>query len=193
MRKFLLMVCLGVMCAEASAAGDWGPCSGGGGFGSATAVCKSLVSESYDYSHTEVIDNSTSSCYGKYKGGSGSPDIIGSACKVVGADKPAEGADPFASKLEKVREKLPGWKEQPNSKKTGSRFQDPADKGNRVRVDKGDPNHNLPRQQVDHVVEQKGGKTIDVNGQEIKPTPSAPKPTHTPEAHIPLDEWLKMR
>jgi len=99
----------------------------------------------------------------------------------------------FERRLEKVREKLGGWKEEPNSKKTGSRFQDPDNKGNRVRVDKGDPNHDLPRQKVDHVVEQKGGKTIDESGQEIKPTPDAPKPTHTPEAHVPLDEWLKKR
>jgi len=41
------------------------------------------------------------------------------------------------------------------------------------------------------VVEQKGGKTVDVNGDEIKPTPEAPKPASAPEAHIPLDEWLK--
>ena len=99
----------------------------------------------------------------------------------------------FERRLEKVRKKLSGWKEEPNSKKTGSRFQDPDNKGNRVRVDKGDPNHDLPRQKVDHVVEQKGGKTIDGSGQEIKPTPDAPRPTHTPEAHVPLDEWLKKR
>lgn len=78
-------------------------------------------------------------------------------------------------------------------KKTGSRFQDPNDQGNRVSVDKGDPNHNLPKQKVDHVVEQQNGKTVDVNGNEIKPTPEAPKPTKTPKAHIPLDEWLKRR
>lgn len=99
----------------------------------------------------------------------------------------------FERRLEKVRAKLDGWKEEPNSKKTGSRFQDPNDRGNRVRVDKGDPNHDLPRQKVDHVVEQKGGKTIDENGEEIKPTPDAPKPTRTPEAHVPLDDWLKKR
>ncbi|MGM8229124.1 hypothetical protein ACSV5M_21255 [Cellvibrio sp. ARAG 10.3] len=62
-----------------------------------------------------------------------------------------------------------------------------------MRVDKGNPDHSLPRQKVDHVVEQKVGKTIDAEGKEIKPTPEALKPVKTPEAHIPLDEWLKRR
>jgi hypothetical protein len=67
----------------------------------------------------------------------------------------------FENRLAKVREGLPGWTETPNKKGIGSRFQDPNDKGNRVRVDKGNPKHELPSQQKDHVVEQKNGKTVD--------------------------------
>ena len=93
----------------------------------------------------------------------------------------------FESRLDKVREKLPGWKESPNKKGTGSRFQDPNNKGNRVRVDKGNPNHELPSQQQDHVVQQKNGKTVDKDGNPI----NAPQPSKTPEAHISLVDWLK--
>jgi hypothetical protein len=93
----------------------------------------------------------------------------------------------FENRLAKVREGLPGWTETPNKKGIGSRFQDPNNKGNRVRVDKGNPKHELPSQQKDHVVEQKNGKTVDKDGNPI----DAPQPSKTPEAHIPLVDWLK--
>lgn len=115
----------------------------------------------------------------------------------AGADATILGAGPsvargavalrFLYRLQKVRNKLKGWHETPNEKGTGSRFQDPADKGNRVRVDKGDPDHGLPSQRGDHVVEQKGGQTVDKSGTPI----DAPKPASTPEAHIPPPDWLK--
>lgn len=93
----------------------------------------------------------------------------------------------FERRLEQVRQRLKNWEETPNRKGEGSRFQDPADKGNRVRVDKGNPDHKLPSQRPDHVVEQRGGKTVDVNGKPIE----GAKPASTPEAHIPLKDWLK--
>jgi hypothetical protein len=92
----------------------------------------------------------------------------------------------FEQRLEKVRERLSGWKETPNRKGVGSRFQDPANQGNRVRVDRGNPDHDLPSQRPDHVVQQRGGQTVNAEGKPIQ----APKPASTPEAHIPLKEWL---
>jgi RHS repeat-associated protein len=97
----------------------------------------------------------------------------------------------FERRLEKTRERLKGWTEKPNKKGEGSRFEDPNDKGNRVRVDKGDPNHSQPSQRVDHVRENVGGKVVDKDGNEIKPTPEQPQPSKTEEAHIPWTEWIK--
>jgi len=94
----------------------------------------------------------------------------------------------FANRLEQARQgKLKGWTETPNKKGQGSRFQDPNNRGNRVRIDKGKPDHNLPSQRRDHVVEQRGGQTVDKDGKPIE----APKPSKTPEAHIPLKDWIK--
>ncbi len=93
----------------------------------------------------------------------------------------------FAKRLAQVRRRLKGWKESPTRKGQGRRFEDPADKGNRVRVDKGNPKSELPSQRPDHVVEQRGGRTVDVNGKPIE----GPSPSKTPEAHIPLKDWLK--
>jgi RHS repeat-associated protein len=94
----------------------------------------------------------------------------------------------FDRRLAKVRNHLKNWKESPNKKSVGSRFEDPANpKGNRVRVDMGDPNHSLPSQRVDHVVEQRNGVTVDANSKPI----TAAKPASTPEAHVPLKTWLE--
>lgn len=82
MRKFLLMFCL---LASNTVLATWSPCGKNEPFGSAAAVCQDLVraaGENYEYSHMEVQDELTTTCYGKYKGGSGSPDIVGSACKI---------------------------------------------------------------------------------------------------------------
>jgi RHS repeat-associated protein len=120
----------------------------------------------------------------------------GAAATVVGPEAAAGGlmrvyrAWRFKSRLQQVRKHLPGWKETPNKKGTGSRFEDPAaPKANRVRVDQGNPDHQLPSQRVDHVVEQRNGVTVDANGKPIE----APKPASTPDAHIPLKEWLNNR
>ncbi|MFF2552041.1 hypothetical protein ACFVUS_13640 [Nocardia sp. NPDC058058] len=70
--------------------------------------------------------------------------------------------------------------------KPGVRWADPNNKGNSIRIDKGDPNNQLPSQQVDHVVVNVNGRIIDRFGNPI----IAPKPSKTAEAHIPLSEWL---
>ena len=117
--------------------------------------------------------------------------IIGEVAMVIPAARAAGlayRAWRFANRLDRARQgKLKGWIETPNKKGQGARFQDPNNRGNRVRIDKGKPSHELPSQRRDHVVEQRGGATIDRNGNPIE----APKPTKTPEAHVPLKEWLK--
>ncbi|MRH88970.1 hypothetical protein GFY24_16210 [Nocardia sp. SYP-A9097] len=70
--------------------------------------------------------------------------------------------------------------------KLGVRWSDPNNKGNSIRIDKGDPTNGLASQQVDHVVINVNGRIIDKNGNPI----DAPKPSKTAEAHIPLSEWL---
>ena len=46
-------------------------------------------------------------------------------------------------------------------------------------------------QRVDHVRITKDGKAIGLDGKPIPPTPSAPKPSQTEEAHIPLSDWVQ--
>lgn len=82
MRKFLLIICL---LASNAVLATWSPCGKDEQFSSAAAVCQDLVKkqgDSYEYSHMENQDELTTTCYAKYKGGSGSPDIVGSACKI---------------------------------------------------------------------------------------------------------------
>jgi hypothetical protein len=90
-----------------------------------------------------------------------------------------------------VQQKLPdGWGSgAPNKKGVGTRWQDPANPGNGVRVDRGDPDASLPSQRVDHVVVRRNGRILDRNGDEITQT----QPSRTSEAHIPLREWLRWR
>jgi hypothetical protein len=90
-----------------------------------------------------------------------------------------------------VEQKLPdGWGSgKPNQKGVGTRWEDPANPGDGVRVDEGDPNASMPSQRVDHVVVRRNGRIVDENGEVIKD----PKPSKTPEAHIPLRESLRWR
>lgn len=80
---------------------------------------------------------------------------------------------------------------QPNRKKEGWRWEDPEDKGNSVRWDKGDARSRWPSQREDHVRVTKGGKVIGPDGQPINPTPEVPRPAQTGEAHIPASEYGK--
>jgi RHS repeat-associated protein len=97
----------------------------------------------------------------------------------------------FERRLEKTRERLANWKETPNKKGEGRRFEDPDNKGNRVRVDKGNPDHELPSQRVDHVRVDRDGRVIGRDGKPIEPTPENPQPSKTEEAHIPWKDWIK--
>lgn len=86
MRQFLLIFFLWVAASDALA-NVWQSCNGVGPVGSAASVCQDLVKkagESYEFSHTESQDETTVTCYAKYKDSSGSPDLVGSACKIDG-------------------------------------------------------------------------------------------------------------
>lgn len=100
MRQFLLMFFLWVAASDALA-NVWQSCNGVGPVGSAASVCQDLVKaagESYEFSHTESQDETTVTCYAKYKGGSGSPDLVGSACKIESV--PGDGGIGVQSNVE---------------------------------------------------------------------------------------------
>jgi len=73
-----------------------------------------------------------------------------------------------------------------NSKGVGTRWVDPANKGNGIRIDEGNPGSSFPSQQVDHVVVRHNGRVIGPDGQPITGSLS-----DNPGAHIPLSDWLK--
>jgi hypothetical protein len=50
-------------------------------------------------------------------------------------------------------------------------------------------NASMPSQRVDHVVVRRNGRIVGKNGEVI----THPKPSKTPEAHIPLGDWLRRR
>jgi hypothetical protein len=110
MRKFLFLLIFIFSVSTASnvlAAGAWQSCSGTGPIGSVASVCQDLVKkygEDYILSHTDAQDENTVVCYGKTEGGSGSPDLVGSACKTSAeepteeeAEKPAQESAPQSS------------------------------------------------------------------------------------------------
>jgi len=96
-----------------------------------------------------------------------------------------------------VRDKIPkSWGESKPNKKTkdgekmGERWADPENpKGNRVRIDQGNPNSPYPSQQVDHVVVQSNGKVIGRDGKPIIGSIS----DNYEQAHIPLSEYSKWK
>jgi len=86
-----------------------------------------------------------------------------------------------------VRDKLPeNWGNGvANKKGEGVRFQDPDNPGNGVRVDRGNPDHSLPSQKVDHVVVRYGGRVLGRDGNPISGTIKE----NATQAHIPLSEY----
>jgi hypothetical protein len=106
---------------------------------------------------------------------------------------PNPPADPWADGKppEDAQRKVPGeWGEgAPNKKGVGCRWTDPGDRGNGIRIDKGDPNNPQPSQQVDHVVVRRNGKVIGRDGQPIKGSVK----DNREQSHIPLSEWEKWR
>lgn len=73
-----------------------------------------------------------------------------------------------------------------NKKGVGTRWTDPANQGNGIRIDQGIPGSGWPSQQVDHVVVRSGGKILGPDGK-----PIVGSLAENPQAHIPLSDWLK--
>lgn len=73
----------------------------------------------------------------------------------------------------------------PNRKGIGTRWADPNDSGNGVRIDQGNPKSGLPSQRVDHVIVRRNGVVI---GRDGKPISGSINQDHT-NAHIPLSEY----
>ncbi len=73
-----------------------------------------------------------------------------------------------------------------NPKKVGLRWQDPKNKGNNIRIDKGDPSSRNLSQRVDHVVVARNGKVIARDGNPITGSIKA----NGEKAHIPLNEYI---
>ncbi|MEP3296565.1 MAG: hypothetical protein ABJO27_08815 [Pseudoruegeria sp.] len=78
-----------------------------------------------------------------------------------------------------------GWTSQPNRKGIGTRWSDPNNPGNGMRVDRGNPNHSLTSQRVDHVIVRSGGQVIGRDGRPI----SGSIRDNATNAHIPLSEY----
>lgn len=99
----------------------------------------------------------------------------------------AEGGTVSPNPLEQGAAKVPAaWGSGvANTKGVGTRWFDPADKGNGIRIDRGEPGSPFPSQRVDHVIVRKGGRILGPDG---KPIVGSLK--QNPDAHIPLSDWL---
>ena len=73
----------------------------------------------------------------------------------------------------------------PNQSGTGTRWQDPDNPGNGVRIDRGNPNNSQPSQQEDHVVVRHNGRVIGRHGSPIDGSIAE----NYEQAHIPLSEY----
>jgi hypothetical protein len=101
--------------------------------------------------------------------------------------EPVQGTNwhPGQSASEKMP---PAWGTgQPNSKGDGWRWQDPANPGNGVRIDRGSAGNSQPSQQPDHVIVRHNGRVIGRDGSPI----SGSIRDNPQQAHIPLVEWLQ--
>lgn len=109
------------------------------------------------------------------------------ASRLSVAANTAVGAAKVLTPLEQGAARVPsGWGQGvANSKGVGTRWFDPASKGNGIRIDQGVPGSPWATQQVDHVVVRSGGNVIGRSGEPIVGPIKA-----NPDAHIPLSEWL---
>jgi RHS repeat-associated protein len=74
----------------------------------------------------------------------------------------------------------------PTKKGVGTRWQDPTNPGNGVRIDQGNPASAQATQQVDHVIVRYNGEVLGRSGTPIPGSIAE----NAVEAHIPLSEWL---
>jgi len=85
-----------------------------------------------------------------------------------------------------VSNKFPSsWGSKLNKKGVGTRWQDPNNPGSGVQIDKGNPNHTLSSQQVDHVIVRRKGQVIGRDGNPIQGSIRQ----NAEQAHIPLKEY----
>lgn len=75
-----------------------------------------------------------------------------------------------------------GWRIRGTKTAGGTRYSDPSNPGNSVRVMQGSPSSTYPSSQAPYVAWQRNGQPLDVNGNVL---PSA----NVPEAHIPLSDF----
>lgn len=95
---------------------------------------------------------------------------------------------------EKIQEKIPDHLDTPLTTQKGMGLRWGSQHGkDSIRIDKGDPDAEFPHQKTDHVRINSNGKVIGRNGHPIQDSPSIPKPKKSPEAHIPLSEWLEWK
>lgn len=111
-------------------------------------------------------------------------DTLGLACGDAN-DPLGEPWSPGQQALNKVPA---SWgKGKPTKKGVGVRWTDPANPGNGIRIDRGNPANSQVTQQVDHVIVRHKGKVIGRNGRPIEGSVA----DNAAEAHIPLSEWTQ--
>lgn len=120
-------------------------------------------------------------------------DNVGQSDATSGAPVPPATADAPEWIPPEVRALVPPeWGDgEPTKKGEGRRWTDPENKGNGVRIDRGNPDNSQPTQQQDHVVVNSGGKVIGRDGRPLPP-PGRVK-DHPEQAHIPLPEYQGWR
>jgi hypothetical protein len=94
-------------------------------------------------------------------------------------------AGPWGEKIMEAQGKLPSsWGFGiPNKKGTGTRWFDPEDAGNGIRIDQGNPASRYPSQRVDHVVVRSNGRVLGPDGKPITGSLA-----ENLQAHIPLSD-----
>ncbi len=154
------------------------------GLGIATAplVVVSGLAGAYYVSQSETFEQFAIRTVCATSGGALSRPALAVLTKIA---RPARNPSWFIPRT--VTEKLPpDWHSQPNAKKVGTRWSDPANPGNGVRIDQGTPGHSMPSQRVDHVIVRRNGQVIGRDGKPI----SGSVRDDFENAHIPLNEYV---
>ena len=96
----------------------------------------------------------------------------------------------FEALVEEAAKKIPSsWgKGRPTRKGGGTRWSDPSNPNNSVRIDPANPNSPFPSQRQPHVIVNSNGRVVGKYG---PLPPNSRIKDFAKEAHISLDEWLK--
>jgi len=96
--------------------------------------------------------------------------------------KPSPPSKPAPGDIFKRPKDVPeNWRQAPSNKGEGTKFVDPKNKNNDVRIQKGNPDSIWENQRRDYVRWQRNGRYLDKNGK-----PSVDRA----ETHIPLDQFI---